>query len=549
MDADRGIEDEAAVGLPREHVLDGVLVEECATPQRALEALHVVGREVRRPVEGDGAVVALGEDAVEDDEVEVEVGIEGGAEAVQEGDGAELGVAGSGRAGAQERGADAAKQDAAHIAGEARVVGQDGADPLRQREHPLADGQRRQDMVGEVDGHLHHAARVAGGTGAAALAGEGHQPLGVAADAGEAVGEDAAAEVGAEVVLDPVWHALAVGPRRCRRVREGAAGRGPAGPGRRGRGHDPDGAAVAGAVEWRGGSTPCLGLPPKKPAAERLRGVAVAHLAAVAGRVSLEPGASEAYPAHRGTSPRSRCGRPRPPTMARSARQKLTMAVGAAGIMVLALGGLGYLRTLTNAERLDDRNLRELARIARGVEGRVNNLPVVMRNLAGEPDFDRRLRGAALIPHLSLDTIGRACRANDGSMPGTSTSFTLDLAAASLCHSGTRGASTACWQQEMQMGAGVMKPQVTSDAGPMRPGSGRGAVAPAVAGAGPARLADRPALPVSVVSPGCAWHQEMRGFGGGAIKWNGGIQPASHILVDGDVRVHRHHRAMNGERR
>jgi hypothetical protein len=45
-----------------------------------------------RLVEGDAAVVALGEDAVEDDDVEVEVGIEGGAEAVQEGDGAELGV-------------------------------------------------------------------------------------------------------------------------------------------------------------------------------------------------------------------------------------------------------------------------------------------------------------------------------------------------------------------------------------------------------------------------------------------------------------------------
>ncbi len=105
-----------APGLPGEHALDGVLVEDAAvseetehpTLQRTLEALHVVGREVRRLVEGDGAVVAFGEDAVEDDDVEVEVGVEGGAEPVQEGDGAELGLVRSGRAGAPERGANGA---------------------------------------------------------------------------------------------------------------------------------------------------------------------------------------------------------------------------------------------------------------------------------------------------------------------------------------------------------------------------------------------------------------------------------------------------------
>jgi hypothetical protein len=90
MDSDRCVEAEAAAGLPGEHVLYGVLVEEAAALeesehaalQRALEMAHVVGREVRRFVEGDAAVVALGEDAVEDDDVEVEVCVEGGAEAV-----------------------------------------------------------------------------------------------------------------------------------------------------------------------------------------------------------------------------------------------------------------------------------------------------------------------------------------------------------------------------------------------------------------------------------------------------------------------------------
>jgi hypothetical protein len=48
------------------------------------------------------------------------------------------------------------------------------------------------------------------------FAGQGHEALRsarVAADAGEAVGEDATAEVGAEVVLHPARHALAVGFR------------------------------------------------------------------------------------------------------------------------------------------------------------------------------------------------------------------------------------------------------------------------------------------------------------------------------------------------
>jgi len=163
-------------------------------------------------VEGDGATVALGEDGVEDQNVEV--GVEGGAEAVQEGYGAEVRVGTGTRTGAAERGADGAPQDAEHVAGEARVVGQEGADPLRQGAHPLAERQRRQDVVAEVGGHLHDAARVAGGADAAALAGEGDEPLGgarVAADAGEAVGKDAAAEIGAEVGLHPARHAVAVG--------------------------------------------------------------------------------------------------------------------------------------------------------------------------------------------------------------------------------------------------------------------------------------------------------------------------------------------------
>jgi hypothetical protein len=92
MDADGGVEAEAAAGLPGEHVLHRVLVEEAAALeeaehaalQRALEAEDVVGGEMGCLVEGDASVVAPGEDAVEDDDVKVEMGIEGGAEAVHE---------------------------------------------------------------------------------------------------------------------------------------------------------------------------------------------------------------------------------------------------------------------------------------------------------------------------------------------------------------------------------------------------------------------------------------------------------------------------------
>jgi hypothetical protein len=76
VDTDGGVQAEAAAALPGEHVLYGVLVEESAALeeaedtalQGALEAERVVGREVRRLVEGDAAVVVLREDAVEDDD-------------------------------------------------------------------------------------------------------------------------------------------------------------------------------------------------------------------------------------------------------------------------------------------------------------------------------------------------------------------------------------------------------------------------------------------------------------------------------------------------
>jgi hypothetical protein len=219
VNADGGVEAEAAGPLPREHVVDGVLIEEAAALEEAehpaledgREGAGVVSREVGSLVEA-GLAVDLGEDAVEDHEVEVEVRVEGGAEAVEEGDGADLGVGGGAGAVVAQPGADGPEQDPEHGAGEGGVVVEEGTDPLGDGEHPLPDRERRQDLVVQVGGDLDHPAGVAGGADAAALAREGHEALGgavVAPDSGEAVGQDAAAEVGAEVLLDPARHALA----------------------------------------------------------------------------------------------------------------------------------------------------------------------------------------------------------------------------------------------------------------------------------------------------------------------------------------------------
>jgi hypothetical protein len=131
---------------------------------------------------------------------------------------------------AAKRGAGSSKQDARHVASQARVVREEGPDPLRQGEHPLVDRQPRQHVIGEVGGHLHHAPGVAGGAEPRPLQenatrrSAAHAPhptrlrragTPIAAAAGDAVGEDAAAEVGAEVVLDPLRDAVAVGVGRC----------------------------------------------------------------------------------------------------------------------------------------------------------------------------------------------------------------------------------------------------------------------------------------------------------------------------------------------
>ena len=70
----------------------------------------------------------------------------------------------------------------------------------------MAHGQRRQDVIDEMGCGLDHTASVAGGTYATALATERYQEVVAtagAAGASEAVRQNAAAQVGSEVSLDP----------------------------------------------------------------------------------------------------------------------------------------------------------------------------------------------------------------------------------------------------------------------------------------------------------------------------------------------------------
>ncbi len=78
------------------------------------------------------------------------------------------------------------------------------AQPLRDRQHPLADGQAGKDVVGQVRRCLGHAPGVARGAHAPAFAGKGYEdvvPTVVTAGAGKAVGKDAALQIFAKRLL------------------------------------------------------------------------------------------------------------------------------------------------------------------------------------------------------------------------------------------------------------------------------------------------------------------------------------------------------------
>ena len=161
---------------------------------------------MRGLVELDRALGILAEHAVDDADVEMEVCVEKRAEAMKERDGTDLGTRTSSRARISERGPNGAQEDAQHCAGDGGVVVKEGPETLQNREHPLSHGKRRQDMIDEGGGGLDHTARVTRRTCSPAPARERHHKIVATAGAAgscETVCQNAAAQIGPEVALDP----------------------------------------------------------------------------------------------------------------------------------------------------------------------------------------------------------------------------------------------------------------------------------------------------------------------------------------------------------
>ena len=155
--------------------------------------------------------VVSGVDTIQRQGMEVDVQVQGRAEALNEGDGAALAsgpVPPISRAPA-ELGELGAEEGAEHLAGEPRVVGASVAKRVGEREDPLADGHFGQDAVHQVCRGVDHAPAAARRAEATPLAGKGYEAIEVAFVAvkpQEAVGEDPAFEVRAELPLDEAGH-------------------------------------------------------------------------------------------------------------------------------------------------------------------------------------------------------------------------------------------------------------------------------------------------------------------------------------------------------
>ena len=156
------------------------------------------------PARGSGV-----EHAVDDDTVKVEVGIEAGAETVDEGHRTEVRRGACTGAVRLQVLLHHAQEQAQGSTLEIGVAVQEVAQPLGHRQDPLAHRQRRQDVIGEMRRGRHHAPGIARWTHAPALAREGDQevvPTLPAPGPGKAVCEDSAFQVMAELPLHTFRH-------------------------------------------------------------------------------------------------------------------------------------------------------------------------------------------------------------------------------------------------------------------------------------------------------------------------------------------------------
>jgi hypothetical protein len=150
--------------------------------------------------------------------VEVQVQVERRAEALNEGDGAALlgAHAPVSPNASPQLSEERAQEGAEHFARELAIVRAAVAKRVRKCEHPLADRHRGEHAVDEVRRGVGHAATATRRAEAAALARERHEAVVatvVAVQAQEAVGEDAAAQEGADLLLDEVRRRPLAGSR------------------------------------------------------------------------------------------------------------------------------------------------------------------------------------------------------------------------------------------------------------------------------------------------------------------------------------------------
>ncbi len=194
--------------------------------QHAAAHLRLHAGSIRWPsrVEDRLACGCRGEEAIGDQAVEVGVPVQRGAEVMDEGHRPEAGTGRRLWAGLANSRLDRPQKDAEHRTQGLRPVAKVPAHPLGQGEHPLANGHARQNLIGQGRRRLHHPARVAARAQAPRAAGEGYEKVvtaASAANAGKAVGQDAALQVLAEAALDEGGNRIELGVVPPSQVEEG----------------------------------------------------------------------------------------------------------------------------------------------------------------------------------------------------------------------------------------------------------------------------------------------------------------------------------------
>lgn len=153
-------------------------------------------------------------------------------------------------------------------------------------------------------------------------------------------------------------------------------------------------------------------------------------------------------------------------------RRKLTGIVAAAVTAGLLLGAGMYMWGVRNAAQLSDRNLRELARMGRAIEGQVNNLDTVITNVARAGTVAGVERLAAVVPNLSrpevtsyrsgLDLARDSASARCPGTERTDLRLTSALDALELCYEWPAGSSSLA-RARARWSLGVLQPDLRSD--------------------------------------------------------------------------------------